>query len=148
MAGPNLPLALPLQVAERRQIVAGDPVRDQVVIGAPTRHEPGSGGPTGQRAFQHDVGVGERERGRSSEPVGGTAGAVVDDQNRRQTIAVLDAKSAGRQLETFHGLRIEGRGQPEEPVGVVDLHAVHHGEILIGPAAPYRISGCRNRPWT
>ena len=73
------------------------------------------------------------------------AGTVVDDQDRRQAIAVLRIEAARDQLEVGDRLRIERAGQPEQAIRVVDLDAVHHGEVLVRRRRRARSAGCRTR---
>ena len=69
--------------------------------------------------------------------------AVLDDEQRRQAIAVLHAEAAGGELEALDRLGIEGAGEAEKAIRVVDFHAVHHREVLVGRAAAHRDAGCR-----
>ena len=136
--GPGLPVDPGLDVTEGRQLGSDDLVGDQVVVGSPPGHEPRPPGFPWKPAFQHQVRVGHAHGCRASQALGGGSGTILDHQERGESIPVLGAERAGGQLEEAHRLRVEGAGQAEEPIGVVDLHPVHDGEILIRPAATDR----------
>ena len=63
---------------------------------------------------------------------------VLDDQQRRQAVAVRDAEAARRQLEARDRFRVERARQAEEAIRIVDFHAVHDREVLIRRAAAHR----------
>src|SRR5690606_35569811 len=65
-----------------------------------------------------------------------TTRAVLDDEDRRQAVAIPGVEAAGHQFEVLDGFGVEGAGQAEEPIRVVNLDPVHHGKVLVGAAAP------------
>jgi hypothetical protein len=73
--------------------------------------------------------------------------SILDNEERREAIAVADIERPREEREAFDGLRIEGAGQSDhgqvferddESVRVVDLNAVHDRQVLIRTAAANR----------
>ncbi len=134
----QLPHRLRLDVREPRELLVGHPRRHQIVVGAAGAEQPRPVRRLRHSSLEDDVGVGNAQGGRPVQPLAPGPFSILDDQQRRQAVAVLHAESAGRQLEPGDRLRVERARQPEQPVGIVDLHTVHHREILIGRAAADR----------
>ena len=134
---PERPVGLKLHVGERRQVLVGDKACDQVVVGPPAGHQPRS--TTRRASLEHHVGVGHAGRRRSADVA--LAHSVVDNEQRRQPVAVRSAEAARAQLEPLDRLRIERADQAEQSEGVVDLDAVHHRQILIRRPASNREPG-------
>ena len=128
----ELPSRLQLRIEERRKVLVEHPADDHIVVSAAAGQQETAG--ARQRPLDHQVAVGDAERGsgRQVRP----AGPVLDDQQRREPVAVRRAETSGGKGETLHGFRVEGADQSEEAIGVVDLHAVHEREVLVrSPAA-------------
>ena len=79
-AGCGFPHALGLQVGKGGKLLVGDPRRHQVVVGAATGHQPRANGLAWQLAFEHEVGVGDAQRGGAGERLRTRAVTVFDDQ--------------------------------------------------------------------
>ena len=83
----QLPVEPALQVAERGQLRAHEPVRHEVVVGAPRRDDPGAALPR-EPALEHRVRIGQADGGRAGEAALARPGAVLDHEQRREPIAV------------------------------------------------------------
>ena len=129
----ELPVRAELKVGEGRKVLVQDPADDDVVVGAPGSAEPR---PTPRQGpLEHQVAVGDAERRRAGELP--PSRPVPYHEQGRQPVSVLGAEAAGCQGEIGDGLRVEGAHQTEEPVGVMDLDAVHQGEVLIRRATAH-----------
>ena len=115
-----------------------DAIGEQVVVGASRGHDPRALVPVLPWTLDQHVAVGEGECGRALDAVVPGSVTVLDQQDGRQAIAVLRRKGARRELELLDGLGIEGAGETEEAIGVVDLDAVHDGEILVRCSSAHR----------
>jgi hypothetical protein len=131
---------LGLHVAEAGDVHSGEAVPDQVEVGVAAREEPRAGFPPGQAALEDEVGVCHGETRRAGEAAVPRAGSVLDREERGQAVAVRDVEPARRELKPLDQLRVEGAHQALEAVGVVDLHTVHHGQVLVGAPAADRQS--------
>ena len=127
-----------LRVGEAGQVVLGEGAGHQVVVGAPARHQPRARLLAGQAALEHHVRVGQAQRGRAAGRAARVAVAVFDHQQGRQAVPVARAEGPRRQLEALDRVGVEGAHQAEQAVGVVDLDAVEHGQVLVGLAAAHR----------
>ena len=130
----ELPVRLDLKVCERGKILIQDAADHHVVVGPAGRCEPGA--TTRKRSFENEVSIRDAQRRGALEIA--APGAVANHQQRREPVAVLGPEPAGHQREIGDRLRVEGADQSKEPVGVVDLHPVHQGQVLVGSPASHR----------
>ncbi len=133
---PSSPVRPGLKVAEGGEVLAHDPVGHEVVVRPPSGDQPGAGARPGEPPLEEHVGVGDAQ-GRGPVEAVPAPRAVGHHEERREPVAVLRAEGPGVELEVAHRLRVEGAGQPEEAVRVMDLDAVHDRQVLVGPASPH-----------
>ena len=137
-AAGKLPGGLELRVVERRQVLIDEPLRHEIVVRPARGGEPRSLPRSGQPSFADDVGVRDARRRRAADALGDVPFPVLDDDHRRQPVAVLGAEATRHQLEPSDRLRVERAGESEQAIRVVNLHAVHDREVLIRRAAADR----------
>ena len=93
---------------------------------------------SGSLPSTHHVRVRDAERGRPRDRLRVRSGPVLDHEQRGEPVAAGDAEGARVEREALDRLGIERAHQPLQAVGVRDLDAVHHGEVLVGTAATHR----------
>jgi hypothetical protein len=130
-----------VHVLKRRQARAHERLGHEAEVRAPGAHEPGAGHAARQRPLENDRRIGDVHRRRSLKRLRLGAVAIGHDEQRRQAVAVAQVERAWCELHAIDRVGVEGRGKPDhsevltrhdEAKRVVDLDAVHDGEVLIG----------------